>query len=260
MILTIDIGNSNICFGIYEGNKLVFTSRAKTDPLRTEMEYAVFLSEACALQHFDPSQITGAAISSVVPGLTSVFAGALAMLGKIPTVIVGPGIKTGVNIRIDEPASLAGDLVCTAVAAAEKYPLPVIIVDLGTATKITVVTANRDYIGGAILPGVMISLSALSGSTSLLPSIGLGAGKVKLIGSNTVDSMMSGAVLGTACMIDGMIARYREELGTVPTVVACGGLAAGIIPHCKTPITMDVNLLLDGLLAIYRRNRPDETN
>ena len=257
MILTIDIGNSNICFGIYEGSKLVFTSRAKTDPLRTEMEYAVFLSEACALHRFDPTKITGAAISSVVPSLTGVFVNALAMLGKIPTVVVGPGIKTGINIRIDEPASLAGDLVCTAVAAAEKYPLPAIIVDLGTATKITVVTGDRNYIGGTILPGVMISLAALSGSTSLLPAIGLGAGKVKLIGSNTVDSMLSGAVLGTASTIDGMIARYREELGEVPTVVACGGLAEGIIPHCRTPITLDTNLLLDGLLTIYRRNRPE---
>ena len=131
-----------------------------------------------------------------------------------------------------------------AVGVAEKYPLPAIIIDLGTATKITVVTEDHSYIGGAILPGVAISLSALSGSTSLLPSIGLGAGKIKTIGSNTVDCMISGVVLGFACMLDGMIERYREELGEVPTVVACGGLASTIVPHCKSDIILDKDLLL----------------
>lgn len=257
MILTIDIGNSNICFGVYDNDILKFSARAKTDAQRTETEYAVFLADICTLNHFDPANITGAAISSVVPSLTRVFTEAVKMLRDIPVVTVGPGVKTGINIRIDEPASLGADLVCTAVGAATKYPLPAIIVDLGTATKITVVTANRDYIGGTILPGVMISLGALSGSTSLLPSIGLGNSRVKVIGSNTVDSMLSGAVLGTAGSIDGLIERYREELGEVPTVVACGGLAAGIIPHCKTPILMDQDLLLEGLLSIYHRNCPN---
>lgn len=256
MILTIDIGNSNICFGLFDGAQLRLTARAKTDAGRTETEYAVFLSEVFRLNHFDPKELTGAAISSVVPSLTRVFTDAVAMLAGIPAVVVGPGVKTGINIRIDEPASLAADLVCTAVGAAEKYPLPAIIIDLGTATKLTVVTANRDYIGGTIMPGVMISMNALSGSASLLPSIGIGGGKVRVIGSNTVDSMMSGAILGTAGSIDGLVERYREELGEVPTVVACGGLAGGIIPHCKTPIIMDQNLLLEGLLAIYRRNCP----
>ena len=152
--------------------------------------------------------------------------------------------------------ALGADLACTAVGAAEKYPLPAIIIDLGTATKITVVTEDRSFIGGAILPGVKISLEALSGSASLLPSIGLGTGKIKTIGSNTVDCMLSGVVLGTACMVDGLIERYREELGEVPTVVACGGLSPAIVPHCRTNIILDQDLLLDGLLAIYRRNAP----
>lgn len=257
MILTIDIGNSNICIGVFDGSQLIFTARAKTDPQRTETEFAVFLANVCTLNHFDPQRITGAAISSVVPSLTRVFSQAVAMLADIPIVVVGPGVKTGLNIRIDEPSSLGADLVCTAVGAAEKYPLPAIIIDLGTATKITVVTANRDYIGGTIMPGVIISLGALSGSASLLPSIGLGANRVKVIGSNTVDSMLSGAVLGTAGSIDGLVERYREELGEVATVVACGGLAPGIVPHCKSSIILDQNLLLDGLIAIYRKNRPE---
>lgn len=256
MILTVDIGNSNICFGVFEGKTALFTARAKTDPLRTETEYAILLSQIFRLHGVEPSQVTGAAVSSVVPALTPVFQQAIRTLGEIPTVVVGPGVKTGLNIRIDEPASLGADLACTAVGAAEKYPLPAIIVDLGTATKLTVVTGDRSFIGGSILPGVMISLGALSGSASLLPSIGLGAGKIKTIGSNTVDCMLSGAVLGTASMLDGLIERYREELGEVSTVVACGGLSSAIIPYCKTDIILDRDLLLDGLLAIYRRNVP----
>ncbi len=254
MILTIDIGNSNICFGVYDGEELKFTARAKTDAQRTETEYAVFLDNIFRLRNFDARSLTGAAISSVVPSLTRVFTDAVKLIGDIPTVVVGPGVKTGLNIRIDEPASLGADLVCTAVGAAEAFPLPAIILDLGTATKITVITKNRDFIGGAIMPGVLISLGALSGSTSLLPSIGLGTGKVKVIGANTVDCMLSGAILGTAGALDGLIERYKAELGEVPTVVACGGLAPGIVPHCKTPIQIMPNLLLDGLLSIYRRN------
>lgn len=257
MILAIDIGNSNICYGIYEGKEELFTARTKTDLQRTETEYALQMAEICRLHEFDPAAVTGAAISSVVPALTGVFTNALKLMGDIPAVVVGPGVKTGINIRIDEPASLGADLVCTAVGTAEKYPLPAIIVDLGTATKITVVTAERNFIGGAILPGVLISLEALSGSASLLPSIGLGTGKIKTIGSNTVDCMISGSVLGTACLIDGMVERYCEELGEVKTVVACGGLSPAIIPHCRTDIILDQNLLLQGLLDIYRRNRPE---
>ena len=131
MILTIDIGNSNICFGVYEGKNALFTARAKTDPLRTETEYAVLLSQIFRLHQSDPAQLTGAAISSVVPALTAVFHDAVRILGNghIPTIVVGPGVKTGLNIRIDEPASLGADLACTAVGAAEKYPLPAIIID-----------------------------------------------------------------------------------------------------------------------------------
>ena len=256
MILTIDIGNSNICFGVYEGKNALFTARAKTDPLRTETEYAVLLFSLRFGLGFGSLFLCRGSL--VVPALTAVFHDAVRILGNghIPTIVVGPGVKTGLNIRIDEPASLGADLACTAVGAAEKYPLPAIIIDLGTATKITVVTEDRSFIGGAILPGVKISLEALSGSASLLPSIGLGTGKIKTIGSNTVDCMLSGVVLGTACMVDGLIERYQEELGEVPTVVACGGLSPAIVPHCRTNIILDQDLLLDGLLAIYRRNAP----
>ena len=254
MILAIDVGNSNICLSGYEGDTPVFTARVHTDTLRTETEYAVLFQNIFHIHSIDPKTITGAAISCVVPVLTPILVEAVRILTGLTALVVGPGVKTGINLRIDEPASCGADLVSTAAGAAEKYPLPAIIVDLGTATKITVVDATRSFIGGMIAPGVEVSLQALSASAALLPSVGIGQ-SVKTIGKNTVDCIVSGSVLATASMIDGMIERFRETIGEVPTVVACGGLSNRIIPYCKQKITLDPSLLLDGLLAIYKRNR-----
>lgn len=254
MILAIDIGNSNVCIGVYDGRAPVLTARASTNPLSTETEWAIFMMDVFRLRGFDLAKLTGAAISSVVPALTTAFERAVKALREIPIVTVAQGVRTGINIRIEDPASTGADLVCTAAGAAAKYPLPAVIVDLGTATKITVVTERRDFIGGAIMPGVMVSLSALSRSTAQLPFIGVGRGDIRAIGSNTVECMTSGSVLGTADMIDGMVARFVRELGGKPTVVACGGLAESIVPYCSTPIVLDKDLLLDGLVDIYLRN------
>lgn len=253
MILTIDIGNSNIVFGVQKEEGLAFSARIKTDPLRTDTEHAVLLSNIFKLHHIDAKDLTGAAVSSVVPNLTSVIKQAINMLCDAPIMAVGPGIKTGLNIRIDDPGTLAADLCCTAVGAMVKYPLPAIIIDLGTATKITVVDANKAYIGGAIAPGVLVSLGALSKSTALLPTVGLN-GDLKVICTETVDAMMSGSILGTASMVDGMIDRFTEVIGEVKTIIACGGMAVTVIPHCKHKMTIDNNLLLDGLLSIYKKN------
>lgn len=253
MILTIDIGNSNIVFGVHKEGKLLFSSRIKTDPLRTDTEHAVLISNIFTLHGFNAKELTGAAISSVVPNLTSVMRDAIKMICDISVLVVGPGVKTGLNIRIDDPSTLAADLCCTAVGAMVKYPLPAIIVDLGTATKITVVDAQKAYIGGAIAPGVMVSLGALAKSAALLPAIGLSS-ELKVICTETVDSMMSGSILGTASMVDGMIDRFSEVLGEVKTIVACGGLAKAVVPHCRREVIVDNDLLLDGLLAIYQKN------
>lgn len=253
MILTMDIGNSNIVFGVQKEDGLAFLARIKTDPLRTDTEHAVLISNIFALHGIDAQALEGAAVSSVVPNLTSVVKQAITMLCDAPILAVGPGVKTGLNIRIDDPGTLASDLCCTAVGAMTKYPLPAIIVDLGTATKITVVDANKAYIGGAIAPGVLVSLGALSKSTALLPTVGLN-GDLKVICTETVDAMMSGSILGTASMVDGMIDRFVQVLGEVKTIVACGGLASAIIPHCRHEIIVDSNLLLDGLLSIYKKN------
>ena len=253
MVLAIDIGNSNIVFGVYDSDKAVFSSRIRTDPLRTDMEHAVVLSNILKLNKIEAKDLSGAAISSVVPNLTPVIKRAVKVIKDIPVMIVGPGVKTGLNIKIDDPGSLAADLCCTAVGAMSKYPLPAIIIDLGTATKITVVNEKREYIGGSIAPGVMVSLGALANTAALLPSVDI-SGKLKVIATETAGAMLSGSLLGTASMLDGMINRFEKEMGGAKTIVACGGLAKIVVPHCEKDIIIDNDLVLDGLMTIYRKN------
>ncbi|MEG2174141.1 MAG: type III pantothenate kinase [Oscillospiraceae bacterium] len=253
MLLAIDAGNSNIVFGVYEGREQLFCARVKTDSRKTEYEYAVLLNELFGLWGVRPDAVEGAAISSVVPALTDALKQAVCILCHRSALVVGPGIKTGINLRIDDPGEAGADLVCTAVGVVEKYPLPAIIIDLGTATKILAIDQKRNFLGCAIAPGVMVSLGALSSAAAQLPHIGLNTG-LKVIGTNTIDSMMAGSVLGTAAMIDGMVERYREKLGQNATIVACGGLIDAIVPHCRISILSDPSLLLDGLIAIYYKN------
>lgn len=253
MVLTIDIGNSNIVFAVYENDTPRFISRLKTDVLKTEAEYAVLLRSILHIKDCHTEELEGAIISSVVPTLLPIMTLAIKEIRDVPVLSVGPGLKTGLDIRIDNPAQLGADLVCTSVGALLKYPMPVIILDLGTATKIMVLNKKRSYIGGAILPGMMISLDALSRRTAQLPSISLD-GEVKVIGSNTIDCMRSGVILGTASMIDGMVSRYKEEVGEDAVVVACGGLVDVVVPHCREKIITDRTLLLDGLYSLYKKN------
>lgn len=253
MILTVDVGNSNICIGVYDEKSPVFTARIRTDTQKTDTEYALILRELFLLHGAEPGSVEGAIISSVVPGLTRSLREAVKMITGVRVTVVGPGVKTGVNLKIDDPSSCGADIVCAVVAAAEKYPLPAIVIDFGTATKMLVVDKNRSFIGGAIVPGVEVSLSALSESAALLPNIGIRK-HIKLIGTNTVDCMTSGSVIGTAAMVDGMLERFFDAVGEC-TVVACGPLAKAILPHCRTKIALDENLLFDGMMAIYAKNR-----
>ena len=169
--------------------------------------------------------------------------------------IVGPGMKTGLNVRIDDPSSVAADLIVGSVASIAHYGAPVITVDMGTATTLTVADKSGAFRGGAIIPGVKLSYGALSAGTSLLPDISILKPK-KVVGSNTVDAMRSGAVYGAAAMLDGMLERMEEELGYPCHVVATGGLAAEIVPCCKRKdITVDPDLILKGLWVLYEKNR-----
>lgn len=255
MILTIDAGNSNIVLGTYRDDALQFVARVRTSSEKTEDEYGVLIRSILRLRHQEPREINGVIISSVVPQLTGVMKKAAALLSPEARILtVGPGLRTGLDIKIDNPAQLGSDLVSTAIGTIEKYPLPAIIIDLGTATKICVLDEKKAFRGCSIMPGVKISLEALSGRTAQLPAIGLEEQDIRVIGTNTIDSMRSGVVLGAASMLDGMIARCEAELGTAATVVACGGLVQAIVPHCNHNIIIDPTLLLDGLYAIWKKN------
>ena len=254
MVFTVDVGNTNIVLGAYKDDKLVFTSRVATEASKMEDQYAIEFADIIKLYGYNPSDFDGAIISTVVPPLISVLKGAVKKLFNCKVIVVGPGVKTGLNIRIDNPGTLGSDLVCAAVGAMKKYMPPMIIFDLGTATTITAIDKTGALIGGSILPGVRASLNALSSSTAQLPHIDTELEGNIVIGANTIDSMKSGIVLGTASMMDGMIDRYKEILGEKTTVLATGGLAPSIACHCRREVTIDSDLLSDGLYILYKKN------
>lgn len=254
MIFTVDVGNTNIVLGAYENDKLKFTSRVATEASKMEDQYAIEFSDIIRLYGFKASHFDGAIISSVVPPLVPTLKRAIAKLFKCKALVVGPGLKTGLNIKIDNPSTLGADMVCGAVGAMARYTLPMIIFDLGTATTITAIDKDGQFLGGSIFPGVRTSLNALSSSTAQLPHISTELEGDTVIGTNTIDCMKSGIVLGNAAMMEGMIDRYREVLGDDAVVVATGGIAPSIVAHCRRDVIIDSNLLLDGLYAIYKKN------
>ncbi len=254
MILAVDIGNTNVTFGLYIDDRLEVVSRMATDRARTAEQYAVDMSAIISLHKTDATACTGAIIGSVVPELTGVISKAIYLLTNVKAKIIGPGVKTGLNIKIDNPAQLGADLVAGAVGALGKYEAPMLILDLGTATKISVIDSNKVYRGCTISAGVRISLNALSAMTSQLPTIST-SGDISPIGTNTVTSMQSGTVLGTAAMLDGMCKRLENALGEkIKTVAATGGHSSNIIKNCETEIISDPTLVLDGLKMIFDKN------
>ncbi len=257
MVLTIDIGNSNIVLGVFDRRELLFTARISTDINKTADELAVMMNEIFTIRKLDSAAISGSIISSVVPALTGAMSTAAELItGKAPF-LVAPGIKTGLNIRIDNPAQLGSDLLVDCVAAAAMYPKPVIVADMGTATTLSVVDEGNNMLGGAIMPGVRTALNALISKTAQLPQISIDSPK-KAIGTNTNDSMRSGIVLGSAGMLDGMIERFEEELGREAFVVATGGLSGEICKHTRKKILHNPDLLLQGLYILYLRNNQTE--
>lgn len=254
MILAVDIGNSQIVLGYMEGLEIRKIARMATDPMRTSCEYAVAIKQIMEFDSIDCHAFEGVIISSVVTPLTETMKEALFLLTGHTALIVGAGIRTGLNIMIDNPAELGSDLVAAGVAAVADYQLPVIIVDMGTATTIEVIDAHANFLGGAIIPGIRLSLEALSNGTSKLPNVPICVPN-RCIGTNTFECMQSGSIFGAAALIDGMIDRMEEELGAPATVVATGGLASTIVPHCKREILYDQDLLLRGLAIIYQKNK-----
>lgn len=255
MILTADIGNTNITLGIFQDDDIIFISRLSTDRRRTESQYAVELKNILRLENIETDKIDGSIISSVVPELTRTIKQAIKMVTDCDSLVVAAGIKNGLKIATDNPKELGSDLVAGAVGAIAQYPLPCLVMDLGTATKISVIDEGGIFLGCTIAPGVEISLDALSKGTSQLPAIELSA-PANAIGTNTIECIRAGTVLGNACMLDGMADRLEKELGKpIKTLVATGGLAKEIVGCCKKEIIYNKDLVLEGLLAIYKKNR-----
>lgn len=255
MILAIDVGNTNVVLGCVENGKVIGTSRMNTVRNDLPNDYAIKMRQCFELDNIDADKIEGVIMSSVVPPVTEAIKTAVKKLLGLNCLVVGSGIKTGIDIKIDDPATAGPDLITGAVGALDKFEPPIIIVDMGTATTLFAVDQNRAFCGGAIIPGVKLSFSALSSGTSLLPVISVNKAPKKVISTNTVDCMESGAIFGTAAMVDGMVDRMEEELGHPVTVVATGGLAEHIIPYCKRKIEYDADLILHGLEIIYNKNK-----
>ena len=253
MILAVDIGNSNIVVGAVEGDQILFEARIRTETTKTSDEYCVDLKIILDVYKVSAESVEGAIISSVVPQvLNSVKTALMKLTGKTP-LVVGPGLKTGLNIKIDNPSQTGADLVVGCVAALREHKPPMIVIDMGTATTMIVLDETGALIGGSISPGVKISMDALTDRTALLPGLQLDQPK-KAIGRNTIDCMRSGIMLGAACMLDGMVERMEAELGRKTTVIITGGIAKFVAPMCRTEMVYDKDLLIKGLVALYRDN------
>lgn len=254
MILAVDVGNSNIVIGGLTGDEITFEARLRTDATKTSDEYCIDLKMILEVYHVDPSQLEGAIISSVVPQVLNSMKTAVTKLTGHTALVVGPGLKTGLNIQVDVPSQVGSDRIVIAVAALAEYEAPLILMDLGTATTIEVVEPGNVYLGGVIIPGVKVSVDALTSRAAQLPGISLDQPK-SVIGKNTVDCMRSGVMYGTAGMIDGIVDRMEEELGHKSTLVATGGMAQFVTPLCKHEIILEKDLLLKGLNILYKKNK-----
>lgn len=260
MILGIDMGNTNIVIGCFNDEKILFIERLSTDKTKTDLEYAMAFKNVLELHSIDTGTIDGAIISSVVPPVTDTLISAVKKIVDIKPMVVGPGVKTGIDIKTDNPKSVGSDMIVDAVAAIQSYGAPLIIIDMGTATTMSVIDKKGCYIGGIIAPGVRVSMEALVSMTAQLNKVSLEQPS-KVIGSNTIDCMKSGLVYGAAGMLDSFIERMEAELGYETTVIATGGLAKVVVPLCKKKIIVDDELLLKGLKLIYDKNtKPKEVS
>ena len=244
MILAVDIGNTNIVVGCIKGEEICFVERMSTEATRTELEYAISFKNVLEMYGISIEQLDGGIISSVVPPVTNIVKRSVEKILNTEVMLIGPGVKTGLNILMDDPRQVGSDRIVNAVAVVHEYPVPAAIIDMGTATTICVVDEKKNYIGGAIIPGMRIAADTLTARTAQLPKISLEP-PAKLIGKNTVDCMKS----------DGMLDRIEEEMGQKLHVIATGGLAKALIPYCRHEITLDDALLLKGLKIIYEKNK-----
>ena len=254
MILAIDMGNTHIELGMIEDGKILFSERMATDLNKTSSEYAVLIQSLLNIQEVNVEEVEGAILSSVVPPLTYEIKEAVKKVVKKTPIIVESGIKTGLNIKVDNPQTVGADILVGCVAAKQLYGYPALVIDMGTATTIFAIDKEGDFIGGAVLAGVGISLNALSNEASKLPKISISVPK-QVICTNTEECMQSGIVYGQASLLDGMINKMEKEIGAECKVVATGGLARLIVPHCEREIILDNELNIKGLEMIYEKNK-----
>lgn len=253
MIICVDIGNTNITLGGFIGDEIRFVARLSTYPMLTVDECAARIIGVLSLYGVDKSEVKGAIISSVVPPLNSVIKNALKLVHGVDALIVGPGIKTGVNIHCDTPSSVGSDLICACVATHKLYGGPAIIVDMDTVTKMTVIDGKGAFVGVSILPGVLMGLNALSSETAQLPKVSLEA-PASVVAKNTADCMRSGVIYGNASMVDGMIDRICNEIGEQLPIYVTGAQAKHVIPYFSHKTVFDSDLILKGLNVLYKKN------
>ena len=253
MVLAIDIGNTHILLGCFEDRKILFTELLSTDRSYTDLEYATLIKSALEFNVASFEDIEGAIISSVVPSVTGTIKTAVERFTNVSPIVVGPGVKTGLKIRIDNPAQLGSDLVVSAVAGIKEYGVPQINIYMGTATAFSLIDSEKNYLGTSIGAGMGIAAEALSSKTSQLPHIAFETPK-KVIGTNTVDSMKSGLICQNAALIDGMIERIEEEYGEECVIVATGRYSSLVTPLCTHKIICDKELILKGLIEVYYKN------
>lgn len=255
MILTVDINNTSVVFAVMDEGKALFMLRLSSDKNKTADEYAVLIESAFRQRGFDIRSVEGAIISSVVPPLTAVIKDAVMLVTGRSPLIIGPGIKTGLNIRLEDPTELGGDFVASSVAAIADYSLPCVIVVMGTAIAMGIIDKSGCYVGGIISPGPMVSQEALASGAAMLSNVSI-TPTPQVICKSTNTCIQSGIVHGSAAMIDGLLERIETELGEPVSVICCGDWSETISPYCKRQgMVIDKEILMRGLWMIYKKNR-----
>ena len=257
MILAVDIGNSTVVMGLINNSELIASRKTVTDISELEVNYKEEIKTLLKSHSISESKIEGAIISSVVPLLTDILKEAVSDIFKLEPITVNSESITGIEIITDNPSQLGSDRIADATAGINEYGAPLVIIDMGTATTVSVINPQNQFLGGLILPGVRTSLNSLINNTSQLPRIKLGTPSERIIGTNTVSSIENGIVYGTAAQIDGLIQRISDELDFDPKIIATGGNAGAVNPYCKPKIIYDKNLLLKGLYIIYKNEKEE---